>query len=42
VQAVIGGEMRGIQHDHAFVEFTAGGEAKSAQAHYDAEYWFEK
>jgi hypothetical protein len=34
--------VRGIQHDHALIEYTAGGEAKSAQAHNDAEYWFEK
>jgi hypothetical protein len=34
--------VRGIQRDHAFVEYTAGGEAKSSQGHSDAEYWFEK
>ena len=34
--------VRGIQRDHAFVEYTAGGEAKSSQGHSDTEYWFEK
>jgi hypothetical protein len=34
--------VRGIQRDHAFLEYTAGAEGKSVQGHFDGEYWFEK
>jgi hypothetical protein len=34
--------VRGLQREHATVEYAAGGEAKSAQGRVDGEYWFEK
>jgi hypothetical protein len=34
--------IRGIQREHALVEYTIGGEAKTAHGTSEGEYWLEK